>query len=428
MKQDLDTKIKERLEQYETNIDVNAAWKRFSEKKKKKPILFIWWRSYKTYSISGLLVLLISIVIYSYWWTIGNDEGLVKQEQVGALVVNKHKAINEEQRFITLLDEKLNEQNDIIVAEDKAFSKLEKTLSYLPPRPITLVKSNKEKNLFKQVYQRSTMTKPLAMLTSELKTLKNKSRLENKSEKLSTKQYKWQLSAEAGLMTVNKQWSGEANLLKERKRTEKALESIYSKVILARQISDKISIYGGLAYIQEQSRFKDEGVLEDQSFLVEDVTRLAFYNPQNDEEIIFLEDRALNGNQTYQTTHYNHLKRYELALGLDYELNQKSRWKQVVGAELLWSIQTSYEGVVALSTDTELPYKYYTSTDQTLYKKRGNIALGLHYQLAYKLQPHWTIFAKTHVYASLHNRLQNDYPLQEKPLFYGVSIGGQYSW
>ncbi len=244
---------------------------------------------------------------------------------------------------------------------------------------------------------------------------------------LSTLAYSpWRIYAVAGLAQLKQRFKARDAAYrpyqKLREQTEQSLEAHQMEIGVQYYANQSLIFQAGFSYLQAYQRL-DYKFSIPQTYELDNVLLELLRYPWGEEEIYG--DTSVLGVQHLRVVHHNTIRSWDLNLSLGVQLLDQPQLRIDVLGGINWNWQTRLSGQIAgPESNTLLDLNSAANT----YRSSTGLAIMGQVHLAYHWHPQWALLLRPNMTYQLQSNTDPQYPLESRWLHYGLNLGLKYSW
>jgi hypothetical protein len=457
MKQEwFDKKIANEMQDFDSFMDFESAWKAIEAKrnKKKKRAIYFWLTCLGLLAVSGLAISF--YLTGNNEKTISNNQHSITQEINEPIFENNKKNIVDENSAIKIESTPLSEntpkkggilinhnnnlsakikhdnnlkietisiknKNELLITENKSIDELKDNTETTPNYqsiPAPSAKANKYKE--KHTLPNALFTPNFYVRYSGKKILVN-TIVEDEFNFTSSNKPTIQWGMDLAFGKYFRQLSATENTITDwvntRQQLETPLDAFYAGIYLKKYFSERFFLQPGLGFLQHTARF-EEFSKRNYSELVDDqLIEIIQYSDGTEDRIYG--DQTANFTETQLITSYQKSRSslLQIMAGLDFPFNKKAGVNLSVGASI--SLFTSISGK---TIEKELQAGKYENLTNFGYKKSGQLYGHGNAGIYFDLNKNWKLSSGIQTMIGLNNQVKKENGFNEKFNFLGANI------
>ncbi|MEO1435903.1 MAG: autotransporter outer membrane beta-barrel domain-containing protein [Bacteroidota bacterium] len=438
--------IKNKINQYDSPIDLDQAWTDLSNRKERRKTAIFWWFSLG----AGLLLSLLAI----WFWPDSRpieQESVIEQETARVLPPMEIRSTNPKTLKTEALKigQKLPQQDSEELVKSPV--KEEKQPLVIDHSTILLKKKEQASTFNTQVISQALIqpvkpgenlegshastpreiqlitalpTKGIHLLVSPTEPKS----IASNNIRINTDivpNGRWRLYVQTGIGQTWEQFNtpstDAASYRQLRENSETSLESVGLALGFTYQFAPKWTWSAGVQYTSTYTRLEFEQVTNPTYELENVLLRIRRFSSGEEEQVFG--DTTVIGTRRVQVRHFNHYQSYSLNTMLSYELWQSKRWSLQVAGGLVWNLRLQVDGRILGPENNE----FLDVVDNgAIYKRSLNLGLRSSVQLSYRIHSKWDIYVQPDLVFFQSNALQSDQSLRSRMTRGLLNMGVQY--
>ncbi|MEM6725595.1 MAG: autotransporter outer membrane beta-barrel domain-containing protein [Bacteroidota bacterium] len=439
--------IKNKINQYDSPIDLDEAWTDLSNRQEKRKKAMAWWFGLGASILIGLLTIWLCSAPVDQEGTALIGQGTasatprtelppVSQSPEKEGKPTQALETQEEQMVDPAIPSSSKEENSNLIIDENpnriiqewplpvSIDPVKSQTATLAQIPLENLTRDHEPPARKAKLINSLQVKAITLSAEPAETLP----LASNSTRINTDivpSNRWSIYLQSGIGQTWEQFSTTSSDMESyrmlRNDSETALESVGLALGLAYQLAPKWTWSAGVQYTSAYTRFEFEQVTNPTYELENVLLRIRQFSNGEEEQIFG--DTTVIGTRRVQVHHFNHYQSYSLNTMLGYELWTSNRWSIQVAGGLVWNLRHQVEGRILGPSNNEI---LNVMDDGAIYQRSLNLGFRSSVQLSYLLHPKWSIYAQPEVVIFQGNTMQSDQALKSRLTRGMLNVGVRY--